>query len=97
MKSIRQIAKETGLDYDRVFRTVRKEGLVIPNKERGNATKIKLTIHQEDYIHDVLFYSGYFTELTLESKMNRPNFDKEQFEEFKKKTYGLKKPTKQNK
>lgn len=70
MKSISQIAKETGVNYDRVFSVVKKEGLIVKRTERGNATKMRLTIHQEDYIHDVLFYSGYFTELTIESKMN---------------------------
>ena len=71
MKSIRQIAKETGLDYERVFRTIRKEGLIVDHPKRGYGTKMMLTIHQEDYIHDVLFYSGYFQELTLESKINQ--------------------------
>jgi hypothetical protein len=84
MKSIRQISKETGVDYQKVFRTVRKEGLIV---ERG--TKMMLTIHQEDYIHDVLFYSGYFTELTIESKMNKPEApDYDAFRKFKKETYG---------
>lgn len=49
-----------------------------------------LTIHQEDYIHDVLYYSGYFTELTIESKMNHVETKEElfqQFREFKLKTY----------
>jgi len=89
MKSIRQISKETGVDHDRVFRTVRKEGLIVERSDRGKGTKMMLTIHQEDYIHDVLFYSGYFTELTIESSMNKkeaPDYDA--FIKFKKETYG---------
>ena len=88
MKSIRQISNETGVDYQKVFRTVRKEGLVVYRPERGESTKMMLTIHQEDYIHDVLFYSGYFTELTIESKMNKkeaPDYDA--FRKFKLETY----------
>lgn len=70
MKSISQISKETGVNYNCVLKVVKKEGLVTNYKNRNNAIKRMLTIHQEDYIHDVLFYSGYFTELTIESKIN---------------------------
>lgn len=72
MKTIRQIAKETGCSYETVFRTVKKEQLIVHYEDRGFGTKLNLTIHQEDYIHDILYWSGYFTELTIESKMNKP-------------------------
>lgn len=90
MKSIRKISQETGVDYFKVFRTIRKEGLIVEHSKRGKGTKMMLTIHQEDYIHDVLYYSGYFTELTIESKMNHVETKEElfqQFREFKLKTY----------
>lgn len=90
MKSIRKISQETGVDYFKVFRTIRKEGLIVEHSKRGKGTKMMLTIHQEDYIHDVLYYSGYFTELTIESKMNQVETKEElfqQFREFKLKTY----------
>jgi hypothetical protein len=66
MKTIRQIANECGLLYDVVYHTVKHEGLVT---EHGHS-KIRLTKYQEDYIHDVLYHSGYFNTLTFESKMN---------------------------
>ena len=93
MKSIRKISQETGVDYFKVFRTIRKEGLIVEHSKRGKGTKMMLTIHQEDYIHDVLYYSGYFTELTIESKMNIVKSKEQQYQEFrdfKKKTYGKK-------
>lgn len=93
MKSIRKISQETGVDYFKVFRTIRKEGLIVEHSKRGKGTKMMLTIHQEDYIHDVLYYSGYFTELTIESKMNipEPELDyRKMFKEFKERTYGKK-------
>lgn len=93
MKSIRKISQETGVDYFKVFRTIRKEGLIVEYSKRGKGTKMMLTIHQEDYIHDVLYYSGYFTELTIESKMNIVKSKEQQYQEFrdfKKKTYGKK-------
>ncbi len=70
MKTIRQIAKECGLHYDTVFRTVKSEQ--ITNITGG--TKINLTNTQADHIQQTLHNRGYFTFLTLESKMNNPNF-----------------------
>lgn len=93
MKSIRKISQETGVDYFKVFRTIRKEGLIVEHSKRGKGTKMMLTIHQEDYIHDVLYYSGYFTELTIESKMNIVKSKEQQYQEFrdfKLRTYGKK-------
>jgi hypothetical protein len=68
MKSIKQIAKECGLLYDVVYQTVRHEGIVT---DLGYS-KMMLTQYQEDYIHNVLYHSGYFNQLTFESKMNCP-------------------------
>lgn len=75
MKTITQVAKETGVTYERVIRTVRNLEMVLITK--------KLNEFQEEVLLNTLFHSGFFEELTLESKMNIP----ETFEEFKNKTY----------
>lgn len=86
MKTISQIAKECGLHYDTVFRTVRSEQITTVQ----GGTKINLTNTQADHIQQTLHNRGYFTELTIESKMNKPNFDENNFLEHKRKTYNKK-------
>ncbi|MBC7524821.1 MAG: helix-turn-helix domain-containing protein [Flavobacterium sp.] len=66
MKTISQIAKECGLHYDTVFRTVKSEQITTLQ----GGTKINLTNVQSDHIEQVLHNRGYFRFLTLESKMN---------------------------
>lgn len=61
MKTIAEIAKECGLHYDTVFRTVRQEGI--------HSIRY-LTDIQADHIQQILHNKGYFIYLTLESKMN---------------------------
>jgi len=78
MTTISQVAKECGLHYDTVFRVTRGEGITV--------TKY-LTDIQADHVQQVLHNRGYFTFLTLESKMNNPDFDKIEFENHKKRTY----------
>ena len=78
MKSISQIAKECGLHYETVARIIRLEGIT--------ATK-KLTEIQADHVQQVLHNRGYFECLTLESKLNNPDYDKIEFEKHKKRTY----------
>lgn len=78
MTTISQVAKECGLHYDTVYRTVKQEGIT--------ATKY-LTDIQADHVQQVLHNRGYFTFLTLESKLNNPDFDKIEFENHKKRTY----------
>ena len=66
MKTISQIAKECGLTFYTVQRIVFEEKITT---EQG-ATKINLTETQAAHIQQVLHNKGYFTYLTLESKMN---------------------------
>lgn len=66
MKTIYEIAKECGLSYYTVQRIVTDEKIT---NIQGN-TKIKLTDIQTDHIQKLLHLKGYFTELTIESKMN---------------------------
>lgn len=66
MKTIMQIAKECGIHYETVYRIVTQEQITTMQ----GATKIKLTNTQAEHIEHVLHNKGYFTFLTLESKMN---------------------------
>lgn len=66
MKTISQIAKECGLNYDTVFRIVKSEQITTLH----GSTKINLTSVQSDHIEQVLHNRGYFQFLTLESKIN---------------------------
>lgn len=67
MKPISQIAKECGLTFYTVHRIVTQEKITT---EQGG-TKINLTETQADHVQQVLYNKGYFTYLTLESKMNK--------------------------
>lgn len=78
MTTIANIAKECGLHYDTVSRITRGEGIT---------ASINLTDIQGDHVQQVLHNRGYFTFLTLESKMNNPDFDIIEFENHKKRTY----------
>lgn len=78
MTTIAKVAKECGLHYDTVSRITRGEGIT---------ASINLTDIQGDHVQQVLHNRGYFTFLTLESKMNNPDFDKIEFENHKKRTY----------
>lgn len=85
MKLISQISKETGVEHRELYRVMRLQNIT-PNKE---GKFIKLDPFQEDLIHQYLYYSGKFQELTIESKMNIPE-KKMTLTEFKKINYGLK-------
>ena len=66
MKTIMQIAKECGLHYETVHRIITQEQITTMK----GLTKIKLTNTQAEHIERVLHNKGYFTFLTLESKLN---------------------------
>lgn len=66
MKSVKQIAKECNISQDIVHRFVRKIGIITKKNECRKA----LTQYQEDYLHEILYFSGFITEITLESKIN---------------------------
>jgi Zn-dependent peptidase ImmA (M78 family) len=66
MKSVKQIAKECNISQDVVHRFIKKLGIV----KQNNESKKVLTRYQEDYLHDILYISGFITEITLESKIN---------------------------
>lgn len=85
MKKISQIAKECGVEYYVVSEIIRKEGFVC--EKLGFKT---LTKEQEDLIHQILYFEGKITEITLESRINSPEppVYQEPFEDFKKRTYG---------
>ena len=82
MKKISQISKETNVNYREIYRVMQLQNIT-PNKE---SKFIKLDSYQEDLIHQYLYYSGKFEELTIESKMNIPE-KQETFQEFKLRTY----------
>jgi hypothetical protein len=62
MKSITQVSKECNIDSRHVYNLLRKEGIV--------KSGIYVNKHQEDLIHQILYFEGKITEITLESKMN---------------------------
>lgn len=84
MKKISQIAIECGVDYERVYRTIKNIGMVL-DKGYGK----RLNRYQEEVLQNALYTSGFTDTITLESKMNI----KETFEEFKQRTYGKKQKT----
>jgi len=86
MKKISQIAKECGVTYREIETVIKKEGFICEKQGRFKV----VTPHQEELIHNILYFEGKITEITLESKMNIPEPPKyqEPFEEFKKRTYG---------
>jgi len=86
MKSIHQIAKECGLGYSQVVLIVKNEHIV-PAKKKGRYQYFDKW--QEDLIHERLYFSCACNEITLESKMNKPEIQ-ESWESFKKRTYGRK-------
>lgn len=82
MKRISQIAKDCNVPYYEVNEIIRKEEFVLSkNKFRV------LTPQQEDLVHNILYFEGKITEITLESKMNIPEIQ-ESFSDFKTRTYG---------
>lgn len=66
MKSVKQIAKECNVGQDVIYRFIKKLGIITKNNE----PKKYLTRYQEDYLHQILYFSGFITEITLESKIN---------------------------
>jgi len=67
MKKISQVSKECGIKRYLVDEIIRKEGFVL-SKDRFKM----LSKEQEDLIHQILYFEGKITEITLESKMNIP-------------------------
>lgn len=67
MKTVKQIAKECNVTQDVVNRFIRKLGIVTSKNEN----KRVLTRYQEDYLHQVLYFSGFITEVVFESKINK--------------------------
>ncbi len=80
------MAKECGIVWQRVREVVRKEK-IIPAKIIGR--KQFYNEYQEEYIHSILYFSLICKELTIESKINKPE-KQEPFEDFKKRVYGRK-------
>jgi len=66
MKTLMQIAEECDTSYNTVKNFVIKEKIVY-QKIHG---KISLNEFQEDHIHQILYFEGKITEITIESKMN---------------------------
>jgi len=62
MKRVFQIAKECGVSWHTV------DSVVV--KEKFTKQGLFLNKHQEDLIHQILYFEGKITEITLESKMN---------------------------
>jgi hypothetical protein len=66
MKAVKQIAKECNVQQDVILRFIRKLGIVTANDKNRKI----LTRYQEDYLHQILYFSGFITEVVFESKMN---------------------------
>jgi len=66
MKTVRQIAKECNIPQDVVHRFIRKLGIVTSKNENRRM----ITRYQEDYLHQVLYFSGFITEVVFQSKIN---------------------------
>lgn len=79
-KTARQIATECECDINSVYDAIKCERILPSGIYRGKNT---YNAYQEDLIHNVLYFIGKITEITLESKMNI----KETFGEFKERTY----------
>lgn len=89
MKSVHQIAKECGIGRSQVYIIITNER-IIPAVKKGRYNYYDK--YQEEHIHNVLFLSCLIKEITLESKMNKPEPipEQESWEIFKKRTYGRK-------
>jgi hypothetical protein len=72
MKSISQIAKAAGCTYHEVEGIIKKEKL-ISSSHYGQMKKYKQT--EIDKIFTILYFERKMNFITLESKMNDPNFD----------------------
>jgi len=87
MKTAHRIGKETGLKWEQIQGIITREKIV-PAFKKGRYNYYDQ--YQEDYIHNILYYTCMLTELTIESKLNHVESKEEkyeQFREFKLKTY----------
>ena len=66
MKPVKQIAKECNVTQEVIRRFIHKLGIVT----QKNECKAYLTRYQEDYLHQILYFSGFISEITFESKIN---------------------------
>ncbi len=62
-----QISEECNLRYNDLLCMVQREKIV--PAERKNK-RIFFDKYQEDYIHNILYFSGKITEINLQSKIN---------------------------
>jgi hypothetical protein len=72
MKSITQIAQAAGCTYDAVHR------VILNNKLTPVSYEDKFRMYHQtqiDFIFKILYFERKMTFITLESKMNDPNFD----------------------
>ena len=83
MKSAHQIAKETGLQWQQIANLLRKEEFT-PAKKKGKFNYYNK--HQEEIMHNILYFECMAKEVTFESKMNKPE-PQECFADFKLRTY----------
>lgn len=83
MKSAHQIAKETGLQWQQIANLLRKEEFT-PAKKVGKFNYYDK--HQEEIMHNILYFECMAKEVVFESKMNKPE-RQETFNEFKLRMY----------
>lgn len=86
MKTVTDIAKQCNTTWEIVYRGVQRLN-IIPAFASSSGRIKYYDDFQLELIIDHLFYAGKITELVFESSMNTPEIQ-EDFNEFKKKTYG---------
>tara|TARA_R110000782_G_scaffold127547_1_gene219149 strand:+ start:305 stop:511 length:207 start_codon:yes stop_codon:yes gene_type:complete len=62
MKTASKIAKECGIDVDYIYHIIKKEKIIREN--------FLINKYQEDHIHQILYFEGKISEITIESKIN---------------------------
>lgn len=67
MKSAHQIAKETGLQWQQIANLLKKEQFT-PARKKGKYNYYDK--HQEEIMHNILYFECMVQEVTFESKIN---------------------------
>ena len=62
MKTASKIARECNIDVRYIYHIIKKEKIIREN--------LLINKHQEDHIHQILYFEGKITEINLESKIN---------------------------
>jgi len=80
MKRISQVAKQINISYEKLYEHIKKRGYIL---SKNGSSFWHLNKYQEQMICEDLRVEY----IILESKMNNPDFEKIEFQQFKKRTY----------